>query len=149
MRALMPLAFLLVAGISSSAHAQVKPEDAIRYRQSVFRVIVWNWMPMNAMSRGRIAFDAAAFAKHAERVAGLATQLHEGFPTGSDAGADTEAKAEIWTQAADFAAKMKTFETESARLAKIAKEGDEAAIKSQFSQVGNACKACHDKYKED
>jgi len=149
MRVLLCLAFMFAAAISPNASAQAKPEDAIHYRQSLFRVIVWNWMPMTAMSRGRIPFEAASFAKHSARVAALATQLHEGFPAGSDSGAETEAKAEIWTQSADFASKVKRFETESARLARISKGGDEAAIKVQFAHVGNTCKACHEKYKAD
>lgn len=134
---------------SSAAVAQVKPEDAIHYRQAQFSVILWNWMPMNGMVRGRIPFDAKEFAKRAERVAAVAPQLLEGFPSGSNAGAETEAKAEIWASFADFTAKMKSFEQASAALATTAKGGDEAAIKAQFAKVGESCKACHDKYKAE
>lgn len=147
MRRAALLLSLLIAG--NIAIAQNKPEDIIRYRKSAYTVLLWNWMPLNAMVRGRIAFDAAEFARRAERVAALAPQLLEGFPEGSGTGATTEAKPEIWTNFADFSAKMKDFERESAALASIAKAGDEAAMKEQFAKVGGTCKACHDQYKAE
>ena len=140
---------VLMFFFAGTAHAQAKPEDAIKYRRAVYRVLLWNWMPLNAMARGRVAFDAAAFAKGAERVASLSTQLLEGFPAGSQTGAPTDAKPEIWTRYADFSAKMKSFETEAAKLASTAKGGNEVATKAQFGKVAGTCKACHDKYKLD
>lgn len=139
----------LVVIFASTAQAQAKPEDAIKYRQALYRVLLWNWMPMNAMARGRIPFNANEFAKRSERVAGLATQLLEGYPVGSHAGAHTDAKPEIWTHFADFTTKMKSFETESAKLAVTAKGTSEEATKAQFTRVGATCKSCHDKYKID
>lgn len=133
----------------TAVQAQTKPEDAIHYRKSAYTVLLWNWMPLNAMVRGRIAFDAAEFARRADRVAAIAPQLLEGFPEGSNAGADTEAKAEIWANFSDFTSKMKDFERESAALASVAKGGDEAAMKDQFAKVGGTCKACHDQYKAE
>ena len=147
-RAALPLSLLLLAA-SATANAQDKPEDIIRYRQSAYTVLLWNWMPMNAMVRGRIPFDAAEFARRADRVAALTPQLLEGFPEGSGTGAPTEAKPEIWTDFADFTAKMKDLERESAALSTIAKSGDEAKMREQFAKVGGACKACHDKYKAE
>jgi len=147
-RAALPLSLLLLAA-SATANAQDKPEDIIRYRKSAYTVLLWNWMPMNAMVRGRIPFDAAEFARRADRVAALTPQLLEGFPEGSGTGAPTEAKPEIWTDFADFTAKMKDLERESAALSTIAKSGDEAKMREQFAKVGGACKACHDKYKAE
>lgn len=147
-RAALPLSLLLLAA-SATANAQDKPEDIIRYRQSAYTVLLWNWMPMNAMVRGRIPFDAAEFARRADRVAALTPQLLEGFPEGSGTGAPTEAKPEIWTDFADFTVKMKDLERESAALSTVAKSGDEAKMREQFAKVGGACKACHDKYKAE
>jgi cytochrome c556 len=130
------------------AEAQVKPADAIRYRQSAYQVLAWNFMPMSAMARGKLPFDARKFGMHAERVALLAPQLLEGFTVGSHVG-DTEAKPEIWANWADFQKKMKTLESEARKLAESCKAADEAAIKVQFGRVGAACKACHDQYKKD
>ena len=131
-RAALPLSLLLLAA-SATANAQDKPEDIIRYRKSAYTVLLWNWMPMNAMVRGRIPFDAAEFARRADRVAALTPQLLEGFPEGSGTGAPTEAKPEIWTDFADFTVKMKDLERESAALSTVAKSGDEAKMREQFA----------------
>lgn len=149
MRLALILLPLCASLLSTSTFAQTKPEDAIKYRRSVYTVLLWNWMPMNAMVRGRIAFDAKEFSSRAERVAALAPQLLEGFPEGSDTGATTDAKPDIWKNFEDFSAKMKDLEKESAALAVVAKAGDEAAIKEQFAKTAGTCKACHDNYKAD
>jgi cytochrome c556 len=146
--AVLPLTLALVLG-ATTASAQSKPEDAIKYRQSLYTVMLWNWMPMNAMMRGRIPFDGQEFARRAALVASIPPQLLEGFPEGSHEGAKTEAKPEIWADFADFSAKMKDLEHESAALAEISRAGDEAAIKEQFAKTGGTCKACHDQYKVD
>jgi cytochrome c556 len=133
---------------SSCALAQVKPEDALAYRKSAFGLIVWNFGPMSGMVRGKLPWDDAEFAKRAARVAQLAPMLEEGFPQGSKVG-DSAASAEIWSNWADFQSKMLSFQTEAAKLAQVASGSDAEATKAQFGKVGAACKACHDKYKED
>jgi cytochrome c556 len=45
---------------------------------------------------------------------------------------------------------MQTFQTEAGTLAEVAKDATEvAAVRPQFAKVGQACKDCHDKFKED
>jgi cytochrome c556 len=34
-------------------------------------------------------------------------------------------------------------------MAKVAAGGDAAAVKTQFGKLGEACKACHDKFRQD
>lgn len=146
---LLSTTLLALLAPTQHASAQTKPEDAIQYRQAAYKVLLWNWMPMNSMMRGRIEFDSAEFARRAGRVAAIAPQLLEGFPEGSHSGARTAAKREIWSRYADFTGKMQDFERESAELARIAAEGDEAATKEQFAKTAGTCKACHDQYKSD
>lgn len=81
--------------VTAVASAAVKPETAIHYRQSVYTMIGWNFMPLAQMVKGKTAFDAAEFPGHADRIWFLAPQLLEGFPTASDSGAKTEAKPDI------------------------------------------------------
>ena len=58
-------------------------------------------------------------------------------------------KPEAWQNRADFDAKMKDLVDASAKLALVAKGGDVARSKAAFFDMGNTCKACHDKYKND
>ena len=139
------LSFLPAAAVL----AQHKPEEVIDYRRGAMTMIGWNFAPMSAMVKGKIPFDAKEFAVHAERIAGLTPQVLEGFAKGSDKGAETDAKPEIWTHFDDFQSKLDDLVKESKATSEVAKGGDEAAMKEQFKKLGGACKACHDKYKKD
>ena len=134
---------------AASALAQKKPEEVIDYRRSVMTVIGWNFAPMKDMVKGKIPFDAKEFATHAQRIAGMAPQALEGFAKGSETGAETDAKPEIWTHFEDFQSKLHDLVNESKTMSEVATGGDEAKMKEQFKKLGGACKACHDKYKKD
>ncbi|MDD5392557.1 MAG: cytochrome c [Thiothrix sp.] len=148
------IAVASVAVVSSvmaeEEHEKASPEKmAIEYRQAAFSMIKFHFAPMGAMVKGKMDFNKDEFAKNAEAVAALSKFPIHGFPEGSDKGADTEAKAEIWTKMDDFKKKMETFQVEATSLAEVAKGGDMAAIKPQFGKVGESCKACHEDYKEN
>ena len=148
---LATLSLSIVVGFASAAiaTAAVKPETAIHYRQSAYTMIGWNFAPLAQRVKGKAPWDAVEFSKRAERIAFLAPQLLEGFPQGSGSGAETEAKPEIWSDAAGFKAKMDDFVTQSQQLAVVAKAGDEAKMKEQFKATAGTCKACHDGYRVD
>lgn len=142
--------YLLLAAffVSFTQHAMAqKPEDAIKYRQGVFRVIGWNFGSMAAMAKGKKPYDAAVFARNAEIVAFMSKLPLEGFTPGSETG-DTRAKPEIWLNMEDFKAKLEKMQQEVAALEKVAKTGNFDASKDQLGEAGQACKACHDKYRE-
>ena len=129
--------------------AAVKPEAAIHYRQSVYTMIGWNFVPMVDMIKNKTPWDGAEFSKNADRIAFLAPQLLEGFPEGSDKGADTEAKPEIWKNMDDFKSKMSDLVRETKALSDVAKAGDETKTREQFKKTAGACKCCHDKYRNE
>ncbi|MFT3791899.1 MAG: cytochrome c [Rudaea sp.] len=133
--------------LSALAFAHGKPDDAIDYRMGLMTVIGWNIDPLGAMVKGKTPFDAADFAKHANRIANLSDQIVEGFPKGSDQG-HTDAKPDIWANWDDFQSKAKDLDTQAKLLAEVAKANDEAKDKEQFKKVAETCKACHDKYKK-
>ncbi len=133
--------------VTGAALAQAKPADAIAYRQGVYKIMGWNFGPMAAMAQGKVPYDKATFARHAENVAKVAPMAYEGFGAGTEAGAPTKAKAEIWLMADDFKTKMNKMTDETAKLAAIAKTGSFDDIKKQFGATGASCKACHDDYR--
>jgi cytochrome c556 len=143
--------FLIAAAVSatlvSGASAQMKPETPIEYRQGVYRVIGWNFGPMAAMVKGDVPYDKEAFAKRAANVATMAPMVLEGFGPGTDKGAPTKAKPEIWTKMDDFKSKLAKMNEEATKLAAISKTGSFDEIKKQFGATGASCKACHDDYK--
>jgi cytochrome c556 len=132
---------------SSTAFAQAKPADAIEYRQAAFEVIGWNFKAMAAMVQGRVPYEKEVFAKRAATVSHVSALPIEGFGAGTDKGAPTQAKPEIWAKMDDFKAKMDKMNAETAKLATIAAAGNLDDIKKQFGATGATCKACHDDYK--
>jgi cytochrome c556 len=140
---------LAAACFCAAATAQKKPENVIHYRQSVMDMIGWNFGPLGAMVKGKAPFDAKEFALRAQRLEFLGPQVLEGFSKGSDKGAETDAKAEIWTSFDDFQAKLNDYIDESKALNEAAQSGDEAKMKEQFKKTAGTCKACHDKYRAE
>jgi cytochrome c556 len=149
MKLALAAVIVFAAGICTNASAQHKPETVIHYRQSAMTLIGWNFGPMSAMVKGKHEWDAKEFALRADRLAALAPQIQEGFAKGSDKGAETDAKPEIWKNPEDFQAKVNDLVNESKALSAIAKSGDEAKMKEQFKKLAGACGSCHDKYKAD
>jgi len=55
-----------LGALTIASAADQKPEDVVKYRQSVYTIIGWNFKPIGAMVKGEIPFDAAAVARHAQ-----------------------------------------------------------------------------------
>lgn len=143
---------LLLATVAATAQAQGQPskaEQALKYRKAVYQAIAWNFGPMSAMAQGKAPYDAKEFEMRAQRVAALAPMLSESYSPDTQSVAGTKAKPEMWTNRADFDARMKTLVDNSATLASVAKGGDFQKSKAAFLDTANACKSCHDKYKAD
>ena len=141
-------ALLLSTTLVAQAQDADPKKEAVKYRQSVMKIVGWNFKPMGAMVKGERPLDAKAFAAHAKDLAAVSSvDILAGFPEDTD-GPDSKAKAEIWLKWDDFKKKMGDMTRETAKLAEVAKGGDEAAMKKQFGETGKTCKGCHDDYKE-
>lgn len=124
---------------SGTAVAQVKPEDVIKFRQSVYTVIGWHVRPMGGMVKGQIPYNQAEFLRNAEIVADMSKIAPHAFPAGSDTGATTRAKPEIWSDAAGFKKVMDNFQAEAAKLAEVAKTATSVdQVRGQFGALGKS-----------
>jgi len=141
---------LVLAVLALPATAQNKQaEQAIKYRQAAYTVLGTNFGIAAAMATGKMPYDAKAFQTRVDRTAYMATIVPETFAAGTDAGAPTKAKKEIWTSQAEFQKLMKDMQDKTAALAVAAKSNDLEKIKPAFGAAGQSCKACHDKFKAD
>jgi cytochrome c556 len=147
--ALVAVSCALVLSLAAQAAPPTKAEQTLKYRKSLYQVMAWNFGPMSAMAQGKVPYDAKEFALRAERVATIAPMLSESFSPESRGVAGSELKPEMWANRPDFDAKMKDLVDRSAALATAAKTGDFAKSKAALFETGNACKSCHDKYKND
>lgn len=95
--------------------------------------------------------NKALVARSTKTMATLATALPGWFPRGSgvEARPKSEAKANIWTDAAGFSAVASAMQVQVSRLNQTALSGDMAAVRTQIRPTGASCKACHDKYRQE
>jgi len=103
------------------------------------------------MMAGKMKFDAAVVQKDAARLAALAPMIPDAFAldTHQAQGLKTRARAAIWTHMADFRGKDDDLIKAVATLSGVAQSGDEAAFKSAAQALRQACRACHDSYRDD
>ena len=95
--------------------------------------------------------DKAAIAKAAKTMATLANGLPTWFPRGSgvEARPKSEAKPNIWTDAAGFSAAASAMQVQVSKLNQLAMAGDIGGVKGQIRATGGSCKGCHDKYRQE
>jgi cytochrome c556 len=155
---------LLAAGFIFNAKAQTAPQPAppaqasagspaaraaIDVRKAVFTLIGSNFRPIGNVLKGN-SYDAAEVQKSLARIAILAEEAGEAFPTVSNIGEpDTKAKADIWTTRADFDKKLKDFQAHAVQLAQIneTEKGATEPFKTAAGALPQDCKGCHDSYK--
>ena len=141
------IAVLVVFGILiGAASAQFsKPEDAIKYRQSVMFVIAQHFGRLGAMVKGNQPYDQKTFASNAAIIETLSGLPWEAFlAPGSEKG-KTTMKSSVLKDPERFKSLSRSFESEVGKLSTAAKGNDFDAIKAQFGAVAQSCKSCHSK----
>jgi len=152
------VATALLAGFGAlvSARAQNAPAGpsptkvAVENRRAAFTLIGNSFRQFGAVVKGAVAYDDAEATKRAARVAFLAGILDETFPEGSNVGEpDSKAKADVWSNRADFDKKLKDFQAHARELVEVvAKEkGATEPFKAAVAALGQDCKNCHDGFK--
>lgn len=146
-----PLVAVLLATASLSAAAQqAKPEQLIKWRQSVYQVLAWNQARIKANVEGQ--FNKDDVIRAANSTAAIASSgLGSLFLPGSETGKgwrDTTAKPELFSDSKGVGEAAGNFVREANELARVAATGDAAAVKVQFGKVGQSCKGCHDSYRQ-
>lgn len=146
MKRLAPFALAAAAMAASlPAAAQfAKPEDAIKYRQSALFVMGQHFARLGAMANGKVPFDAKAAQDNADVVAEVAKLPWAGFGAGTEGG---KAKPEVWKEQAKFKDHSDKLQAETVKLAAAAKTGSIDNLKTAFGATANACKSCHDAFR--
>jgi cytochrome c556 len=141
--ALLAPTLLASAGV---AFAQFKkPEDAIKYRQSVYTVMANSFGKIGAVVKGEVPFNKEDVAKNAAVVATLSTLPWQAFGPGTEGG---NALPAIWSDNAKFKAASEKMQLAVVNLNTAAQAGDQEAIKKAFAAAGATCKGCHDDFKK-
>lgn len=141
---------LLVVGVAAVqlAQAQSAPEKTIKARQSAYYLIGDQMARINATAKGELPFDKDAMQLSGEILGVLSAAVLHYFPVGSDQGAATKAKPEIWKEVARFKQLGDASHSEALKLKTVLATGDLAAIKAAYGVTAKSCKACHDVFKD-
>jgi cytochrome c556 len=137
--------FSLTILLGLPAFAQFrKPEDAVKYRQSVMYTMGNHFYSrLGGMANGRIPFDAKVAAENADVVATLSRLPWVAFGPDTNV-AKTDAKPAVWTEQAKFKDLGDKMQAEVLKLQTASRTGDLEALKTAYRATGSACKACHD-----
>lgn len=135
-----------VALSAGSAFAQFqKPEDAIKYRQSVFTVLGNSFGKIAAVVKGEAPYNKDEVAKNAAVVATLSSLPWQAFGSGTEGG---KAQPEVWSDSAKFKSNSEKMQLAVANLNTAAQSGDLDNIKKAFGAASQTCKTCHDDFKK-
>jgi len=140
----------LGAAAVATAQSAPRPEALIKWRQSAYQVIAWNSGRIKTALAGQ--FDAHEVQSASNTLAAVANSGLAGlFAPGTDHGKgwrDTTARETVFSDAQKFRALTEEFAREANALARVAATGDRDTVNEQFLKVAQACKACHDKYRQ-
>ena len=140
---------LLAVTLVGTASAQVKPEDAIKWRQSGYGFMAWNMARIKASVEGTYNKDEVIKAANAIQMVATSGMGALYLP-GTDKGTGwekTRAKSEIWTEKEKVGKAAMNLAKEANEMVTVAAAGDAAATKVQLGKLGSACKGCHDDFK--
>jgi cytochrome c556 len=142
---------LIAVAMAGTAVAELKPEEQIHYRQAGYSFMGWNMEKIKGNLTGD--FNADQVSAAADAIAAIANSgmgALYGPGTDKDVGdVKTRVKPELFKNMDDVGQLARDFVDAADRLAEVAAEGDKGAVKTAFGELGNACKACHKKYRAD
>lgn len=144
----LAITIAVLAGFAAATAIAQAPSaaDQIKARQANFKALGGSFKTIMDQTKAPSP-DLAQIKAASAKLKPLATSLPTWFPkgTGPEAGVKTAAKAEIWTDAAGFAAAAKALQDAAAKLDAAT---DVAGAQAAAGEVGKACGGCHSKYRE-
>jgi cytochrome c556 len=138
------LGLAMVSAQDAEKKEPTKEEKAVKGRQELMHVLAAQRAVMRDMAEGKRPTDAVAFTNAANALAALSIVIPEAFTLNAIVG-DSTAKPDVWTNAADFAAKSKALADKGVAIAAMAAtdiEGAKTLVKDM-----KECGGCHDQYR--
>ena len=134
--------------VATTASAQfAKPEDALKYRQSVMFVMSQHFGRIGAMVNGKAPYDAKGAVENAEVVSMMSHLPWPAFAASTKDLKPTKAKPDIWTEEAKFKEHSEKLQDATAKLVAAAKTNNLDNLKTAFGATGQTCKGCHDNFR--
>ena len=150
---LVRIAGVMLAGVllycgGGAALAQKSPADTIKARQDAMKSWGGNLKTINEQLKSATP-DVAAIKTAVAGVSANAKDVASWFPAGSgpETGVKTRAKAEIWSQAADFKTAADNFVAGTAKFSGVVAGGNVETIKTDLKAFTDGCGGCHMKFR--
>lgn len=143
------LLIALLACLALTACNRVDPNSPLGKRQAIFKHMLKTSEQLGGMLRGRVKFDATTFTASASLLASLAQQPWQHFAQARDEG-KSSAKDEVWQNQQRFDQLAKQLEASTAALALASGQSPlvPADLAKPFKHAENACKACHQEFRD-
>ncbi|MGD2019708.1 MAG: cytochrome c [Thiohalocapsa sp.] len=141
---------LAIAG--NAAAEQLSPEEQILTRQAGYSFMSWNMGKIKANLEGDFSQQQVAAAANA--IAGIANSgmgALYGPGTDKDIGdVKTRVKPELFTEQEEVGKVARNFIQAANNMAEVASMAEsQDDVKAAFGELGESCKACHDKFRKD
>lgn len=133
----------LTGGAAISVNADSK--DYIKYRQAIMKMNGGQISGAAAIIKGKVPYqgDLVTFALGLDQTAKILPNAFKAKTTGGK----TRAKPGIWENPEDFQQKISDFQAATAEFLAAARSGGVEAARTKLDAVGDACTACHKKYR--
>ena len=129
----------------ATAAAQfAKPEDAVKYRQSVLTVMSNHFGRIAPVVRGQQPYNPDQMKADVAIVEMMSKLPWSAFGQGTEGGG---ARPAVWSDNAKFKQAQERLHGDIAKLVAAAQSGDLAQLRTAYGAVGASCKACHDNFR--
>lgn len=142
-------ALAALAVLATPALAQELPQP-VKARQGQFNIMALNLGILGNMARGTIEYDAETAQAAADSIVAVTTLDQSNmWPEGTDTMSidGTRAEPAIWDNMDDVMSKWAALGEAATAMAEAAGTGRDA-LGPNMGSLGNACKDCHDNYRE-
>ncbi len=133
------------------ATPSIAANPAIKARQALMQIYVFNISQLGAMAKGVVAYDSAAATAAANNLLAAATMDQSAmWPQGTDNEAmfgETAALPAIWTTYPAVAEKGKALVEVAGAMAAVAGT-DLASLQGAMGALGGGCGGCHKQFRQ-
>lgn len=147
MKRLLALLLLATAASLSSAHQQTG-EDRVNYRQGAYRIMGWHMGLLGDLARGEKTLSLDQVRESVRHLQWAERLTATTFTPDTRGVADSRLRPAAWEDLQGLADRGSALKSAIDTLVERSDAGDMAGIKTAIGDVGKACKACHDDYRE-
>lgn len=138
------LAVIALAGLGATA--VIAAEEPQEVRQGMMKKVGGAMGALAGIAKGEKPYDAAIVTASLTVFSETGKIFPDQFPTGSEAGFETEASPKIWEAMDDFKARAEKLSAD-AEVALIDLPADPAGVGAAIGVIGKNCGGCHEVYR--